>query len=59
MCKELLPKVREADGMMCKWRELIPDEKMSEAVVAGLNFADMQMAAYTLQVQRQPGSSSA
>ena len=51
MCKELLPKVREADGMMCKWRELIPDEKMSEAVVAGLNFADMQMAAYTLQVQ--------
>ena len=51
MCKELLPKVREADGIMCTWRELIPDWRLSEAVVAGLNFADIQMGAYVLQVQ--------
>ena len=50
--KETLPKVKESDSIMAKWRELVhgASASMPASLIAGLNFADMQMAAFTLGI---------
>ena len=48
--KETLPKVKESDSIMAKWRELVHSASMTAGLNAGLNFADMQMAAFTLGI---------